>query len=139
MDATAFSRELLQLSSFTNGNIVTVIKKSCIDLYRAVVEKTPVEFGNAKASWALTLFPHTERHSGGASGAEIANIVRDNASTFEWNTDNEFVLISNNLNYIGFLENGSSTQAPAGMVAISLSEFEHYFRNAIAGLRGIET
>lgn len=43
--------------------------------------------------------------------------------------------LTNNLPYAWPLEEGHSKQAPAGMVAITVTEFEDYIRKALAGLK----
>jgi hypothetical protein len=138
-NAADFSKSLLELADYTTGSVEKVIRKSCIDLYRAIVEKTPVDTGRAKASWGLST-NHAEDvqgDSGGYSFNEIEGIIKENVSDFKFDIHDDEVVIYNNLEYISELEDGTSQQAPTGMVAISLAEFTAFFNEALSGLDGL--
>lgn len=138
-NAADFSKSLLELADYTTGSVEKVIRKACIDLYRAIVEKTPVDTGRAKASWGLST-NHAEdirNNPDGYTGSEIRQIVSENVSDFKVSIHDDTVTIYNNLEYIKYLEDGTSQQAPTGMVAISLAEFTAFFNEALSGLDGL--
>jgi hypothetical protein len=67
------------------------------ELLTRVKDKTPVDTGAAREAWRLTIE---------GSGFEARAVV------------------SNPLPYVAALENGSSAQAPLGMVALSIEEMK---------------
>jgi hypothetical protein len=90
-----------------------------------VIFRTPVDTGRARANWQATL-------SAPASGVidsedktgESAMAAVRSESEKTWSDDDRSFFLTNNLPYIEALENGHSQQAPAGMVAITIAEFE---------------
>jgi len=134
MNADEFSKSLMELASHTEGSIEKVIRKACIDLYRAIVEKTPVDTGRAKASWGLSTTYADDVHDNpeGYSYNEIAEIINKHVSDFKFDVHDDEVIIYNNVEYISELEEGTSDQAPHGMVAVSLAEFTAFFNNALS-------
>ncbi len=131
-NAADFSRLLSDLSVRISGNIGQVNRKACLDLYRRIIERTPIDTGRARANWNIRL-----RHEDGTT--ENTDWQRQlNASEFDVTVQDNQVVIYNNLIYIEALEDGHSQQAPAGMVAVSLAEFNEFFRAAIRDMDGIE-
>jgi hypothetical protein len=139
-NAAEFSRQLSQLSHYVDGNIERVIRKACIDLYRRIVERTPIYTGLAKISWGLSTTGYAPEYGEDFEPTynEILNIVERNVRDFRFTVNDNMVTIVNNLEYIEYLESGSSRQAPTGMVAISLAEFNAHFREALARIEGFE-
>jgi len=142
IDATGFTNALRDLANTVSDRYNEVIRKACIDLYTKIVTRTPVDTGRARASWQLSdsgvnnaVWSNTGTsgvaHSA-ASSADIANNINQNVDGFTVDISTDTVTIFNNLEYISFLEDGHSQQAPAGMVAVSLSEFEQHFRRHLA-------
>jgi hypothetical protein len=132
--AAGFSAALMELCNEVDGSVVAVIKKACFDLYAQIVKRTPVDTGRAKGSWGIgvehsdAVLPPGEYGDNG-----VVQMVGDATDgVFSFNVNDEQVVIYNNLEYIEALESGHSAQAPSGMVAISLAEFEAHFRAALA-------
>lgn len=139
-NAADFSKSLQSLYDYVNGSIEKVIRKACIDLYRSIVERTPVDTGRAKANWQISTSDsdYVRGDVDGFSFNEIKTIVEDEISDFRFELHDGVVIIYNNLEYIEALENGSSQQAPAGMVSVSLVEFTNHFNRALAEFEGFE-
>lgn len=139
-NAANFSKSLESLCDYVNGSVEKVIRKACIDLYRKIVERCPVDTGRAKANWQIstTYSDYVRGDNDGFSFNEIKTIVEDEISDFKFELHDDVVIIYNNLEYIEQLENGSSQQAPSGMVSVSLVEFTDHFNRALIGLRGLE-
>lgn len=137
-NAVDFSKSLMSLADHVDGSFGKIIRKACIDLYRAIVEKTPVDTGRAKASWSLSTHHASDEQEprDGYTFNEIEQIIKDNVADFKVSIHDDQVVIYNNLEYIEFLEDGTSDQAPNGMVSISLVEFETFFNNALRGIEG---
>jgi len=78
-------------------------------LYNAIVLSTPVDTGRARAAW---------RVEGPAMLATADRSGRVTISNFP--SENLQFTFVNGVEYIQYLENGSSRQAPAGMVDINI-------------------
>lgn len=142
-NAAAFSKSLNALANYATGSIEKAIRKACIDLYRRIVERTPLDTGRAKANWQMsTTTTATEFYDkDGYSFNEINEIVSAEISDFTFELGDDQVFIYNNLEYIQHLESGmpgGSQQAPIGMVAVSLVEFTSYFNEELAKIEGLD-
>jgi len=115
-DAESFNRELIRLGEFCDKNYENIVTKTMIDLFRSIVELTPIDTGRARANWALALDLTTEDYANYTDVAQWEYKMEDGTT----------VWIYNNLVYIVPLEEGSSDQAPQGMVAISLRRFAEF-------------
>lgn len=126
--AEAFNRELIRLGDFCTDNYEAVLTKTVIDLFRSIVELTPIDTGRARANWALALTPDSSMD------------YHDYTDVAEWEykmEDGTTVWIYNNLVYIVPLEEGHSEQAPTGMVAISLRRFAEFLNQALNQLTDV--
>lgn len=134
-NAASFSNSLMALSEYVNGEVEKVVRKACIDLYKRIVTRTPVDTGRAKANWQIDVVDsESVRGSAGDSFSEsdIQGLIASEISGLNLTINDNHVIIYNNLEYIGALENGHSQQAPGGMVAVSLADFTQFFNEAIA-------
>lgn len=124
---TTFSIPLAQLAEKIKADLETVVQKSTLQVFGAVVQKTPVKSGRARANWnASQGTPNiatslTVDQSRGGREAAKGGTFAAGGVTF----------LSNGLPYIGKLEYGSSKQAPQGMVRTSAAEFADYVQRAI--------
>jgi hypothetical protein len=107
--------------------LVDFHQKVVLQVLSGVVEKTPVDTGRAKGGWQVTInFIDASIPTGvkdKAGGATIAAGVAALANL----TPFSVVYISNNVEYIIPLEEGHSTQAPNGMLALTLEEVRQQF------------
>jgi hypothetical protein len=82
-----------------------------IELYGSVIGDTPVDTGRARGNWQTTVGApkdgEIEKRTMASARAEVAANLGQLGDT---------VYMTNNLPYIEFLEEGSSKQAPIGMV-----------------------
>jgi len=94
-----------------------VIKKIALDLLRRVIMKNPVKTGRARSGW----YPALDGLGGKSppGGEREGKYVEHLKGTLD-----KYVLLINNVKYIMYLEYGSSSQAPAGMVRVSLREMQ---------------
>lgn len=93
-------------------------------LFRKVVERTPVLSGGARASWHAS-YGVAEYKYVDVKGNKRKVAMRFAAPQFPLEYDREkawTIVITNGSPYIGKLEHGSSTQAPVGMMRISVLE-----------------
>ena len=111
-------------------------KRIALEALGRVVQKTPVDTGRARGGWQAG-----ERDSEAETGrldtlggaTEAAGLSAINAVSEPFGV----IVIFNNVRYIVFLEEGSSQQAPQGMVATTIRELEGALGEALgaAGLR----
>lgn len=126
MSARTFSLEIdLEFDQALEQTRLAVIEIAQRALL-GVVTKTPVDTGQAKSNWFVTI---------GSVGFEIStqidrtgqvSISRGNEviATYLAREDFPIISIHNSLPYINRLENGYSNQAPAGMVAVTIAEIQ---------------
>lgn len=127
-DLKGFERDLDKFAESIGVKTETVIKKIALQIFNGVVLKTPVDTGRARASWVIGI----ERPVSSPKFSENQEFGPQEAMNYAFQELAELneigpdstVFISNSLPYIEVLEDGSSKQAPEGMVAVTLAEVE---------------
>lgn len=96
------------------------VRAVTIGVFSSVIKMTPVDTGRAKGNWQCTIGSpasgDTTRLGESGSLSEVLETTPREAG--------EKVYLTNNLPYIQKLEYGHSTQAPSGMVRVSIQRFE---------------
>lgn len=120
-----FSEDLDKFAKVIGAGISEVRRKVSFALYTNITRRTPVDTGRLRASWFMSdaepaggTAPEGQRSGGGATQEAFGNVT----ATFAKPYDTTWIV--NNLPYAGPIEFGHSSQAPAGMVRISLAEVE---------------
>jgi hypothetical protein len=124
-----FALDISRFVNRTHSNVDLVTKKIVLDIARSVIRKSPVDTGRFKGNWQYgtgemptgTTDIHDE--SGQGTIAHITGQVPQQAS-------GKLHYIVNNLPYSIRLENGWSSQAPSGMVGLTISEYQGIVRRA---------
>ena len=123
-----------------------VVKRIVFDAHGRISKRTPVDTGRARASWdvkqgtpsdfvppitvgSVRKKGKTDLGSGlgeNALGKGAANggEIKDVATEISAIDGKQEVYVTTALDYMQYLEKGSSKQAPAGMVRISIAEIE---------------
>ncbi len=125
-----FRLDLSKFARKVDTNVRIAIQLVSLEVFRKLTLRTPVDTGRARASWDLKVGEASDyvppegdysapRDIGGAA-AEIDG--------------KKIVFITSSLDYMQYLDEGSSQQAPAGMVDITLAEVEIEFENIIRQL-----
>lgn len=117
-----FEQDLRRLADRLDVEVTTVVKRTSLDIFTRIVRKTPVDKGRARASWNISAGQPDDsvvQEAGGQAGADARAQAKANAFDL---SKVQAVFITNALPYIEPLENGHSSQAPRGMVRISLHE-----------------
>jgi len=129
-----FSIDLANFAEKAKLNATTVMKKVALDCYIRVAMRTPVDTGRARGGWQMSGSGIGSGDSGaldptptgtpnpGFAGADVSSIGEEGAFIF------------NNVVYIIPLEYGHSKQAPAGMVRVTVAEFNEMIAAATAGM-----
>jgi hypothetical protein len=98
-------------------------QKLLIDFGTRVIQRTPVKSGKARNSWNITIGSPSLDGGREANTAGAAALTQLNAVAAKARGGMTFYF-TNNLPYIRRLENGWSKQAPAGMVGVTVVEFQ---------------
>lgn len=117
----SIAAQIKEIAERSNQKTETVVRQTIFRLGQAVVLKTPVDTGLAKANWLHGINSFTPEQidkvdkSGGIAISDLLAGVK------EFNLGGEFYFV-NSLPYIKKLEEGSSLQAPTGMLKLSIEE-----------------
>jgi len=125
-DVRSFNAEIAKLTKTLPREQITLVqKKLALQFLRGVVMKTPVDTGRARGGWTTTI---------NKPSLDLVEAVRDAPEVFAEAAavlgDLEayrIVWIANNVEYLVWLEEGTSKQAPAGMVSVTLAELAQSF------------
>lgn len=98
--------------------LLTFYTRLSLEVLRNVVFLTPVDTGRARGNWQLTVGSPAE---GQRDDFKNRDAVSEAAAVLGNLKGLDVVWVSNNVPYIVYLERGSSQQAPAGMVAVTLA------------------
>jgi hypothetical protein len=116
----SFVADLEKYAKKTGKSVEKVFRGTVLQMSNAIILKTPIDEGRARGNWQASIGKPKNRvinrKEAGAIG-EVANV----AQTVKIG---QVFFLSNNLPYIKPLEEGSSTQAPNGMLAVTVANFE---------------
>lgn len=145
--AGSFSLDLARFARKVEGRMDLVVRKVCLDVFSRVVLKTPVDTGRARGNWMtgiggyVTDSPYqggkrrkskadrSKPHRTNYGASTQASMVRIEATAVAARAG-QVVYLTNSVPYILRLEEGSSTQAPAGMLTTTLREYPGIVENA---------
>lgn len=118
------SAELKQLSIRISGDLDKVVRQVALAIDQAVVVATPVDTGQARSNWLVSVGqPRTDTIPaydpgvlGSSSGPNTTQALDQGRNVISSAASGATIYISNNLPYIGRLNQGYSRQAPAGYI-----------------------
>jgi len=122
-----FKLDLRRFDDLTLEQHAQLLRKVAFQLLGLIVAKNPVDTGRSQNNWQVavdTSAGDAEINGIRSAGAVEADGLAELASVKPFST----IILYNNVDYIVFLEEGSSTQAPQGFVQISIVEVESQFR-----------
>jgi hypothetical protein len=118
------------VAKFTKGltgdRFFVFYKRLSFQVLRDVVFLTPVDTGRAKGNWQLTIGSPSDA-TFSVDEANARDPVAEGFATLNSLQGLDVVWISNNMPYIGYLERGSSKNAPQGMVTLTLNHISEGF------------
>lgn len=118
-DLTAFARRIRRRGRMVEKGANKAVIETAIVIDQAVVIATPVDTGRARANWQVGLgVPVTEATEDTDQGGQ--GTITKNGATIRARQPKQNIYISNNVNYIEALNDGSSSQAPANFVGIAV-------------------
>lgn len=124
MDLKSFARRMNQLGLTVETNTSKIAKRTALAVDQTVVIATPVDTGRARANWQVQAGTATDHiidayvpGKGANTGAENAQAAMEQGKiAISAARPGQEIHITNNLPYIGALNDGHSAQAPAGFV-----------------------
>ena len=115
-----FRINLPQVAKNLDHVVVLVQQKVALQLLEGIVNMNPVLTGRSRGNWYVTIgAPSSEYDEQGFPTSAEATVQRGRG-VVETITTLGTVYITNNTPYITELEKGTSTQAPQGMVQVTL-------------------
>jgi hypothetical protein len=129
---SAFTLDLDRFKVKTIEQMDLVARKIALEAYRRVILKTPVKTGRARGNWQCTIGTPAAGTIEGIDPAGAKAMSTVQAQVAAWKAvSGVSILLTNNLPYIGRLEHGSSTQAPNGMVGVTIAELGGIVQEAL--------
>ena len=129
-----FALDLSRIVAKANGNIDLVVQKVTLDVFTGAIMKTPVDTGRARGNWQASVGSYAHTSNDATDKAGDSTVAKAAAIALGTPAGN-ITYIVNSLPYINKLEYGYSKQAPAGMVRITLTEYQQHVNNAAASLK----
>lgn len=101
-----------------------VMRGTALELQSRIMQRTPVDTGRARANWNATTGSANTTTDLGATEADVPAKQQEGSELIRVTgfANGEHLFLANGLPYIESLENGSSAQAPSGMVALTIEE-----------------
>lgn len=122
-----FARRIRQRGRDVETGADAVVRATAIAINQAVVSATPVDTGRARANWIVGLGAPVRQDTEATDPGGGDTISSNNNKIGQRRGDSD-VYLSNNLDYINDLNQGTSAQAPAGFVEQAV----------MAGVRAVE-
>ena len=91
------------------------------NILREIRNATPVDTGHAASNWIGTFGSPTTQVAGSREAVNFAPQNESLATLGRRNARLQPIFIANNVEYIGLLNTGTSTQAPRGFVEMAIS------------------
>lgn len=126
----SFADAVKRFAKLTKEAGEKIIRETEVELYSGIVLQTPVKEGFARGGWIPSIgvpaggVPGVADKSGGATVAAIKEQMDSSPVPRK-------SYISNNLPYIEWLEDGTSGQAPHGMVGINIARARMVFESKV--------
>lgn len=122
-----FNKEIAEFAKTIPGKVTELQRKIVLEALKRVVLKTPVDTGRARGNWQVSI--------GSPAGTKLdvtdkagGETITKGLAVLTGLSPYQIVFIDNNLEYIEFLEHGSSKQAPTGMLKITVEELLEMFK-----------
>lgn len=129
----SLSKALRKRGATVEVNVGRAVRKAAIIADTAVVFATPVDLGRARSSWNASIGAAQPSDSGvnediGGDAAAVIALRQAQEVINRWRLGEGSIFINNSVAYIIPLENGSSAQAPEGMVDQAVLASQTYLK-----------
>lgn len=115
-----------QVSAFTRkteAKIETAIRKIALDVFAEVIMMSPVDTGRFRGNWQVAIGSTPSGTLEIDDRAGTATLSKAQAEALQLKAGQTIFLV-NNLPYAQSLEYGSSTQAPGGMIRLTVQRWQ---------------
>lgn len=156
----SFSLDLEKFAKKAGNNAAAVVKATALDMFAQITYRTPVDTGRARANWQVSFGTPNSSVTQSVDDSRISTNASQSVKTkaFQARQGDKIITwkqgdiwLSNNLPYISRLEYGTygkgagataktggtgfSIQAPAGMLRITVREFQSYVDKAVREIK----
>lgn len=132
--SSVFTLSLQKFAEKAKQDVDTVARKVAFEAFSAVVMRSPVDTGQFRANWLLSVGAPAQGYtlkktdpSGAQATAEASKALNIPAGNV--------VYFVNNLPYAQRLEFGWSKQAPGGMVRLTIKDMQQFLKKAVDNVR----
>lgn len=123
----SFAKDFAKYIKKTGQRADKIQRASALQLFGAIVTRTPVDTGRARGNWNAKIGGINNSTDESRREQDAMSQGRSVIGKFK---GGEILYLTNGLPYIVPLEYGNSTQAPQGMVRITAEEFRQAVRRA---------
>ena len=127
-----FAKRIDRIAVRVEGNVERAVKDCAGAVARSVISNTPVDTGRARSNWTAQMdaafaglfparVPGEKGSTGEANAAAAIEAAEKVIATFDIEK-NAAIHLTNNVPYIGALNDGHSKQAPADFVRIAVMD-----------------
>ena len=109
-----------EIAAMLKADVRDVVTKIAMDLWRVVTFISPVDTGRYRAAWALSAQVPTEFVPAAADFPAGQVQSAPGMPAFKLTNPWPIAYLQNNLPYAAVLEDGSSGQAPAGVLGVAM-------------------
>lgn len=129
------ANKMERLSKVIPVNVKTGLKETVLVIDQILVTETPVDTGRARSNWVVGTGPSSAAINAyapgekGSTAGQNTQAALQQARDFLDANDVSVIYISNSLPYIQYLNEGSSSQAPAGFIEAAVEAGVAHVRN----------
>jgi len=119
----SFTLDIRKFADNATGDIEKVIRGTSLAMFSSVILRTPVDTGRLRGNWQTSLNKPTDGTLADTDAGGLSSISKAKAALISMKAG-DTAHMTNNLPYALKIEEGGSDQAPAGMVRITVQEFQ---------------
>jgi len=123
----SFADQMRAWERKTAAKMDVAVRKIALQMFTRIILKSPVDTGRFRGNWHIAIGSVPEGTLELDDKTGTATIAKGAAIALGMNAG-DIVYFANNLPYARRLEEGYSQQAPAGMVALTVQEFQSIVR-----------
>jgi hypothetical protein len=112
----SFSDDIRKFNEKTEKKVTKIFRGTALSLFGKIVVRTPVDTGRLRGNWQVQL-------NSAPTGTLDTTKVQDPSEAKRAKLG-DAIFIINNLPYAEVIEDGSSKQAPQGIVKVTVAEFK---------------
>lgn len=128
-DLKQFAERIRKIAQGAEVKVASEVIKTAGVCLSTVVPATPVDTGRARGNWQVSISePITSEIERLDKTGQT--VIADGRRRMEARRQGQTIFITNNVSYIGDLNNGSSAQAPANFVQLAVQAALRYVRSA---------